>query len=230
MHIKNLTQLSVIEMPYGDLNWGPDPRHIRQGIYSDIQLWDKYRELDDYHLCSVYNKANVPVQTQRITYQPVEKEEIYLTLTRQLSDAVYQSLSDNSALLLTGGYCKDAVAVCGGIQRYLGPDKKVGIIYLDAHSDMSTPEVTTTGILGGMDVAAILGKTLPQWCNAAGLSKPYDDELVLLSDFRESTVNDDGALPLVQSSKLCWLKTDEFNDPEKWKHAVFALADKVDAL
>ena len=83
MHIKNLTQLSVIEMPYGDLNWGPDPRHIRQGIYSDIQLWDKYRELDDYHLCSVYNKANVPVQTQRITYQPVEKEEIYLTLTRQ---------------------------------------------------------------------------------------------------------------------------------------------------
>ena len=165
MHIKNLTQLSVIEMPYGDLNWGPDPKHIRTGIYSDIQLWDKYRELDDYHLCGIYNKAGVPVQTQRITYQPNEKEEIYLTLTRQLSDAVYQSLSSGSALLLTGGYCKDAVAVCGGIQRYLGTDKRVGIIYLDAHSDMSTPEVTTTGILGGMDVAAILGKTLPTWCN-----------------------------------------------------------------
>ena len=41
MHIKNLTRLSVIEMPYGDLNWGPDPKHIREGIYSDIQLWDK---------------------------------------------------------------------------------------------------------------------------------------------------------------------------------------------
>ena len=48
MHIQNLTRLSVIEMPYGDLNWGPDPKHIRAGIYSDIQLWDKYRELDDY--------------------------------------------------------------------------------------------------------------------------------------------------------------------------------------
>ena len=230
MHIQNLTRLSVIEMPYGDLNWGPDPKHIRAGIYSDIQLWDKYRELDDYHLCGIYNKAGVPVQTQRITYQPNEKEEIYLTLTRQLSDAVYQSLSSGSALLLTGGYCKDAVAVCGGIQRYLGTDKRVGIIYLDAHSDMSTPEVTTTGILGGMDVAAILGKTLPTWCNVAGLSTPYSDELVLLSDFRESAVNDDGALPLVQSSKLCWLKTNEFNDPHKWRESVFALANKVAAL
>lgn len=38
MHIKNLTRLSVIEMPYGDLNWGPDPKHIRAGIYSDIPI------------------------------------------------------------------------------------------------------------------------------------------------------------------------------------------------
>ena len=78
MHIQNLTRLSVIEMPYGDLNWGPDPKHIRAGIYSDIQLWDKYRELDDYHLCGIYNKAGVPVQTQRITYQPNEKRKFIL--------------------------------------------------------------------------------------------------------------------------------------------------------
>ena len=53
------------------------------------------------------------------------------------------------------------LAVCGGIQRAVGTDKKIGIIYLDAHSDMSTPALTHTGILGGMDLAVILGIDMP---------------------------------------------------------------------
>ena len=41
--MKDVAKLSVIEIPYGDLNWGPDPKHILSGIYSDIQDWDKDR-------------------------------------------------------------------------------------------------------------------------------------------------------------------------------------------
>lgn len=139
MTTKKLNHLGVIEIPYGDLNWGPDPLHIREGIYSDIQHWKKYRELDDYKLCGIYGKAGVPYSVEEIVYDPEDDEEVYLTLTRQVSDSVFQHLSNKEAVLLTGGYCKDAVGVCGGIQRAIGADKKVGIIYLDAHSDMSTP-------------------------------------------------------------------------------------------
>ena len=155
---------------------------------------------------------------------------MYLTLTRQLSDAVQKHLSSDNALLLTGGYCKDAVAVCGGIQRAIGSDKKVAIIYLDAHSDMSTPALTHTGILGGMDLATVLGFDMDDWRKTAGLNVPFDDHYVLLSDFREAEVDDDGALPIVQKSNITWLKSDEFEDEAKWKDTVNSLAEQVDAI
>lgn len=230
MQTKAMRQLGIIEIPYGDLNWGPDPQHIRKGIFSDIQHWKKYRELDDYKLCGVYGKANVPYIIEEIVYQPQPDEEVYLTLTRQVSDAVYSHLSSNEAVLLTGGYCKDAVGVCGGIQRAIGTDKKVGIIYLDAHSDMSTPDVTRTGILGGMDLSVILGVTMKEWQKAAGLTKPYDDHLVILSDFREAEVNDDGALQIMNNLQINWLKSDIFENNTLWKTHVNNLANQVDAI
>lgn len=225
-----LKQLAVIEIPYGDLNWGPDPKHIRPGIYSDIQLWKKYRELDDYKLCGIYSRSGVPFSVDEIVYQPAAGEEVYLTLTRQVSDAVFEHLRSKEAVLLTGGYCKDAVAVCGGIQRAVGTDKKIGIIYLDAHSDMSTPALTHTGILGGMDLAVILGIDMPYWREAAGLTKPFDDHYVILSDFREAEVDDDGALPIVENSNITWLKGDAFENESLWQEAVNRLVAQVDAL
>ena len=230
MTTKKLNHLGVIEIPYGDLNWGPDPLHIREVIYSDIQHWKKYRELDDYKLCGIYGKAGVSYSVEEIVYNPEEDEEVYLTLTRQVSDSVCQHLSNKEAVLLTGGYCKDAVGVCGGIQRAIGADKKVGIIYLDAHSDMSTPAVTHTGILGGMDMAAILGVDMENWRFAAGLNTPYDDHLVILSDFREAQVDDDGALEIVESLHINWIKSEEFENESLWKENVNNLAQKVDAI
>lgn len=230
MSTKKLNHLGVIEIPYGDLNWGPDPLHIREGIFSDIQHWKKYRELDDYRLCGIYGKACVPHSVEEIVYKPKGNEEVYLTLTRQVSDSVYRHLTQREAVLLTGGYCKDAVGVCGGIQRAIGSDKKVGIIYLDAHSDMSTPSVTHTGILGGMDMAAILGVEMEEWRAAAGLTIPYNDQLVILSDFRESEIDDDGALEIVEKLHIDWLKSIEFEDESIWKEHVEHLAQAVDAI
>lgn len=230
MSTKKLNHLGVIEIPYGDLNWGPDPLHIREGIFSDIQHWKKYRELDDYRLCGIYGKACVPHSVEEIVYKPEGNEEVYLTLTRQVSDSVYRHLTQREAVLLTGGYCKDAVGVCGGIQRAIGSDKKVGIIYLDAHSDMSTPAVTHTGILGGMDMAAILGVEMKEWRAAAGLTIPYNDQFVILSDFRESEIDDDGALEIVEKLHIDWLKSIEFEDESIWKEHVEHLAQVVDAI
>lgn len=230
MKIDKVRALGIIEIPYGDLKWGTDPMDRCSGIFSDVQLWKKYRELDDYKLCGVYTKASVPYTIEEIVYEPVENEEVYLTLTRQVSDAVKEHILMNEALLITGGYCKDAVAVCGGIQGALGPDKKVGIVYMDAHSDMSTPAVTHTGILGGMDMAVILGVDLKEWRIAAGLIKPFDSKNVILSDFREAEVDDDGAMQIINMLDITWLKSEEFEKAELWRKTVFELADKVDAI
>ena len=228
--MKDVAKLSVIEIPYGDLNWGPDPKHIRSGIYSDIQYWDKYRELDDYHLCGVYSRIHAPYEISRIAYEPKEQEEIWLTLTRQVSDAACAALQQGNALLLTGGYCKDAVGVCGGIQRAIGAEKKVGIIYLDAHSDMATPETTHTGILGGMDLAVVLGVGLPQWREAAGLKVPFCDTNVILSDFRTADIDDDGSLEIINRLHIQKVDTKTFNDAQVWGKIISDFAEKVDAI
>ena len=70
VNLKKIHSLFIVEVPYGDLNWGPDPAHQRPGIYSDVQHWKKYRELDDYHLCGVYAKAGVPYRVEEIVYAP----------------------------------------------------------------------------------------------------------------------------------------------------------------
>ena len=95
---------------------------------------------------------------------------------------------------------------------------------------MSTPALTHTGILGGMDLAVILGIDMPYWREAAGLTKPFDDHYVILSDFREAEVDDDGALPIVENSNITWLKGDAFENESLWQEAVNRLAAQVDAL
>ena len=95
---------------------------------------------------------------------------------------------------------------------------------------MSTPAVTHTGILGGMDMAVILGVDMAEWREAAGLKTPYDDSLVLLSDFREAETDDDGALEIIQNLKIQWLKTEEFEQASLWEKVVKKLADQVDAI
>jgi len=230
MKYKKINKLNILEIPYGDIGWGICPNKPSKEIFSDVQLWKKYRELDDYKLSGVYSKACVPVSIEEVEYKKGKHKDVYLELSEIVSEKVYNALNNSSPLLITGGYCKDAVAVCGGMQRYIGVEKKVGIIYLDAHSDMATIKTTTTGILGGMPLAVILGKDMEYWRKISGLERPINPENVLLTDFREAYVNDDGGLCHVKESQIKWLNTDEFQDILLWEKTVNELAGKVDVL
>ncbi len=51
-------------------------------------------------------------------------------------------LPSGSGLAVAGGFCTYLPGIVGGIQRALGKGKKLGIVYLDAHADIETPEMT----------------------------------------------------------------------------------------
>lgn len=227
MERKKVQSLKVIEIPYGDIGWGTDPHHIRKGIHSDVQHWKGPRELDDYKLCGVYYKAGVPFEIKEIVYTHNKEEEVYQTLTKAVSDEVFAGLRAEKSILITGGYCIHGLAVTGGIQRAIGSDKKLGIVWMDAHSDLNIPETTTSGMLGGMPLAAMLGVGLDEWRKLAGVEVPLDDRNVILSDYR---VNDKGATENLKKLGLTWLNTEDFHNQEKWKEAVDALAQRVDAI
>src|SRR5262249_59791834 len=60
-------------------------------------------------------------------------------------------------LLLGGDHSMAAGTVAGVAEFYRRQNQKVGLIWIDAHSDMNTPETSPSGNVHGMPLAAIMG-------------------------------------------------------------------------
>ncbi len=107
---------------------------------------------------------------------------------RQWADlvGVYSGLRDAIAaastppVVLTGD-CVASLAVIAGVQRR---GVRPGIVWFDAHGDFHTEATTTSGYLGGLPLAKVVGRgdlTLP---TALGMT-PLPEESVMLVDGRD---------------------------------------------
>jgi arginase len=84
---------------------------------------------------------------------------------RQIADtctrtagAVVQSLEDSMTPLILGGdHSLAAGSVSGVAEFYRRHQQKIGVIWIDAHSDINTPETSPSGNVHGMPLAALLG-------------------------------------------------------------------------
>lgn len=77
---------------------------------------------------------------------------------KDLGLAVQKSLEDGYLPLVLGGDHSIAAGSISGVAAQYHKDKKqIGCIWLDAHSDMNTPETSPSGNIHGMPLAAILG-------------------------------------------------------------------------
>jgi arginase len=72
----------------------------------------------------------------------------------QVADRVAQALSDGYLPLVLGGDHSVALGTLGGLAREFGPG---GVLWVDAHADLNTPETSPTGNVHGMVLAAALG-------------------------------------------------------------------------
>jgi len=95
----------------------------------------------------------VKLQEHGIKYLP----EIVATVTN-LKEKVYTSLKDGRIPLVLGGDHSLAIGSIAGVTKYYSEKKqKVGIIWLDAHGDINTPETSHSGNIHGMPLAHSLG-------------------------------------------------------------------------
>jgi arginase len=83
--------------------------------------------------------------------------------------------------LLLSGDCLTAVGMLAGLQRR-HPD--VAIVWLDAHGDFNTPQITTSGYLAGMSLAMLTGRSPAPFCGPLQL-RPVRDDAVVLIDARD---------------------------------------------
>jgi arginase len=82
---------------------------------------------------------------------------------RRLASLAGQALSQGSVPLVLGGDHSVAVGtVSGTSQVFREREQKIGLIWLDAHADMNTPESTPSGNVHGMPLACIVGMGPPE--------------------------------------------------------------------
>jgi arginase len=73
---------------------------------------------------------------------------------------VNESIAAGKKVLALGGDHSVNLGVVSGASKALGGN--LGLIYLDAHGDMNTPEITLSGNIHGMHLAALVGKGDPK--------------------------------------------------------------------
>ncbi|MCZ6491187.1 MAG: arginase [Acidobacteria bacterium] len=77
---------------------------------------------------------------------------------RRHADWVLEALEESCLPLVLGGDHSIAVGTVAGVsERYRRQGKQTGLIWVDAHSDMNTPETSPSGNVHGMPLACCLG-------------------------------------------------------------------------
>jgi len=119
-----------------------------------------------------------------------EKNAKYLdeiaTACKGLADAVKKTLDEDLVPLVLGGDHSIAVGTAAGAAAHFHKDsKRVGIIWLDAHGDMNTPESSPSGNVHGMPLASIMGYGPPELTELAGIKPMIEPRNVVLVGIRE---------------------------------------------
>ncbi len=84
--------------------------------------------------------------------------ETILAVNKLLADAVNQSLAAGEFPLVLGGDHSLAIGSVAGASSYFAQqNKQIGLIWVDAHADMNTPQTTPSGNIHGMSLAINLG-------------------------------------------------------------------------
>lgn len=105
---------------------------------------------------------------------------------QRLAVLVGQTLSRGSLPLVLGGDHSVAVGTVSGVSQYLRErDQRVGLIWLDAHADMNTPESSPSGNVHGMPLACIVGHGPEELTNLFGYQPKVAPKNVVIVGLRD---------------------------------------------
>jgi len=112
-------------------------------------------------------------------------KEITATCTKS-ADLVLKSLEAGKVPLVLGGdHSVAAGTVAGVAEFYRKQNQKIGLIWIDAHSDINTPETSPSGNVHGMPLAAIMGLGPAELGNIFNFSPKIHAENCVLVGIRD---------------------------------------------
>jgi arginase len=102
------------------------------------------------------------------------------------AEAVVKTLEDGMTPLVLGGdHSLAAGSISGVAEFYRRQNQKIGVLWIDAHSDINTPETSPSGNVHGMPMAALLGLGPKQLSDIYDFSPKVDPDNVVLIGVRD---------------------------------------------
>ena len=129
----------------------------------------------------VNDRGDLPIQRSHSLPGFEEKlkylNEIYDACNLLATDT--EAITDSGDLPITiGGDHSIAIgSLSGVVKSFRKRDQRLGLVYLDAHADMNTPDTTPSGNIHGMPLAVLLGYGAPELVNVGGFSPKFDPKL-----------------------------------------------------
>lgn len=103
-----------------------------------------------------------------------------------LADVVRKTLDDDMVPFILGGDHSIAVGTTAGAAAHFKKEsKRIGLIWLDAHGDMNTPESSPSGNVHGMPLASIMGFGPQELTELAGVKPMVEPRNVVLVGIRD---------------------------------------------
>jgi arginase len=133
--------------------------------------------------------GNVPVRQAEATPEgdPSAKYLSQIASTCQtLAMQVKGALEHASMPLVLGGDHSIAVGTISGVSSFCSSrDQKIGLIWLDAHADMNTPESSPSGNVHGMPLACIVGLGPSELTHLFGYAPKVDPQNAVIIGLRD---------------------------------------------
>jgi arginase len=103
-----------------------------------------------------------------------------------LADMVDRAIREDRFPLVLGGDHSVAVGTIAGVSHAARQrQEKIGVIWIDAHADMNTPETSPSGNIHGMPLACCIGKGPAELTNILGYAPKLDPANVVLIGVRD---------------------------------------------
>lgn len=160
------------------VDMGPSAIHLA-GLKTDIEQLG-HRVVDNFAIGVPSQEMSEP-GNPRARYLP----DITDACTR-LADRVEAMLEIGRFPLILGGDHSVAIGTISGLARfYRKRGKRIGVVWVDAHTDMNTPESSPSGNIHGMPLAVLLGYGPPELVKIAGDQPALDPRHVCVIGARD---------------------------------------------
>jgi arginase len=178
------SHIAIIGAP---LDLGQGRRGVDMGP-SAIRVANLNKRLSDlgYH---VDDLGNIPVdQPESLPEGPARAKylpQIALACKR-LASMVDRALAKKKMPLVLGGDHSVAAGTVAGVSRHFRRKKQhSGLIWIDAHADMNTPDSSPSGNVHGMPLACCVGLGPPELANLLGYAPKVNPRRTVLVGLRD---------------------------------------------